>query len=358
MLSLQTGYSAEVEQAYLDHLAKYGKQFGARSNNDVPTSFKNFAKSYEQVKKHNAKADRMYDMELNQFADMTASDFKNLKPEIDQLLKVNPPSPMPNMLVTQVQNSWDWSKSTKLAPVYDQLSCNADWAISAVETLESAIAISKNISIAEARISVQHLIDCDTTNVGCVGGWPARAWKFFQKSGYVAPEDYPYKQYLGAKRQCLAIKDKSAIQKLDSEFRGRQYVTLKVDQLKQLVQIQPLSVSINAPQCFRLYKSGILSQYDCDCNSVSFEEVEVNEIVTIVGFGATEQTDKEYTYCSGYWIVRPSYGPNWGENGYARLCIPRNRETTDFLGTCNVQTYPALPDTGLLKSIQNATVTP
>lgn len=233
----------------------------------------------------------------------------------------------------------------------DQLTCKAHWALSAVETLEAALAIKKNVTAAKNRISVQHLIDCDTTNVGCVGGWPARAWKFFQKIGYVAPEAYPYKQYLGAKRQCLAIKDKTTIKKLDSEFRGRQYVTLKVDQLKQLVQIQPVSVAVNAPPCFRLYKRGVISHYDCPCTSASFDEVEVNEIITVVGFGQTKQTDKEYTYCSGYWIARPSFGATWGENGYVRMCIPRNRELTDTLGTCNIQTYPALPDTGLLKNI-------
>ena len=91
------------------------------------------------------------------------------------------------------------------------MSCNADWALSAVETLEAALAIRRNMTAADTRISVQHLIDCDNTNVGCVGGWPARAWKFFQKAGYVAPENYPYKQYLAAKRQCLAIKEKSTI---------------------------------------------------------------------------------------------------------------------------------------------------
>jgi len=261
--------------------------------------------------------------------------------------------------VKQVRDSWDWSQTNKLAPVSDQLACKASWAISAIETLEAAIAIKKNVTAADTRISVQHLIDCDTTNVGCVGGWPSRAWKYFQKSGFVAPESYPYKKYLGTKRQCLAIRDKSTIKRLDADFKGRQYVTLKVETLKQLVQLQPLSVAINAPPCFKLYKSGILSNYDCGCTSTSFEEVMVNEIVTILGFGTTKQEDKEYTYCSGYWIVRPSFGASWGENGTARLCIPRNRELTDFIGTCNVQTYPALPDTGMLKSIQNIiTVSP
>jgi len=77
----------------------------------------------------------------------------------------------------------------------------------------------------------------------------------------------------------------------------------------------------------------------------------VNEFMTIVGFGATKSNDKEYTLCSGYWIVRPSFGSNFGENGNMRLCIPRNREDTDTLGTCNIQTYPSLPDVGLLAQL-------
>jgi|LauGreDrversion4_2_1035121.scaffolds.fasta_scaffold271469_1 hypothetical protein len=116
LLSLQTGYGTEVEQAYLEHLAKYGKQFGARSNNDIPNSFQNFAKNYEIVKKHNSKADRMFDMELNQFADMSTAELKNLKPEIDQHA-LGRPMEFPSMFVTQIQNSWDWSKSNKIAPV-------------------------------------------------------------------------------------------------------------------------------------------------------------------------------------------------------------------------------------------------
>lgn len=288
LLSLQTGYSPEVEQAYLEYLAKYNKQYGSRSRDDItPPRFEIFAKSYEMVKKHNAKADRLYDMELNQFSDLPSNEVSNIKPELDEFAKSG------NMItpfysVMQVRDSWDWSQTDKLAPVSDQLACKASWAISAIETLEAAIAIRKNISADDTRISAQHLIDCDSTNVGCVGGWPARAWKFFQKSGFVAPESYPNKQYLGVKRQCLAIRDKSTIKRLDADFKGRQYVTLKVEALKQLVQLQPLSVAINAPPCFKFYKSGILSNYDCGCTSTSFEEVTVNEIVTILGFGTTK----------------------------------------------------------------------
>jgi len=60
LLSLQTGYSTEVEQAYIEFLAKYGKEYANR--NDIAANFENFAKSYEIVKMHNAMVGRAFDM--------------------------------------------------------------------------------------------------------------------------------------------------------------------------------------------------------------------------------------------------------------------------------------------------------
>ena len=65
LVSLQTGYSTEVETAYVEYLAKYGKQLASREA--MPNSIENFAKNYEMVKKHNSNPDRLFDMELNQF---------------------------------------------------------------------------------------------------------------------------------------------------------------------------------------------------------------------------------------------------------------------------------------------------
>jgi hypothetical protein len=60
LLSLQSGYNTEVEQAYLEYLAKFGKQYANRY--EINSNFENFAKTYEIVKKHNANAYRLYDM--------------------------------------------------------------------------------------------------------------------------------------------------------------------------------------------------------------------------------------------------------------------------------------------------------
>lgn len=250
-------------------------------------------------------------MELNQFADRNPSHFtKSMKPDLEDLFTIHSNATFENKNVTKmIANSQpvDWSLTDKLNPPTDQKTCNGDWALSAVEALESALAIKTNSTAEFNRISVQHLIDCDTRNQGCLGGWPVRAWKFFYDNGMVAPEDYFYKQYLGIKRSCLSVRGKP-MRLLAKQFRGRSYLTLHVEQMMNFAAVQPMSVAINAPMCVRLYKSGILSQAECDCTSLSYEEVEVTEIMTLIGYGPTQETDKEYAYCSGYWLLRASWG--------------------------------------------------
>jgi hypothetical protein len=120
---------------------------------------------------------------------------------------------------------------------------------------------------------------------------------------------------------------------------------LNVNITKAFVAVQPLAVAVNTPRCLKLYKTGIISRADCECTAATYEEVEVNELMTIVGYGPVAAGSTAAKTCDGYWIVRASYGTSWGENGYARLCIPK--ETTDSIGTYNVQVYPMFPDVGL-----------
>lgn len=123
-------------------------------------------------------------MELNQFADMphTQSSLKafleteGVHPNLKDLA--------PNQTIPESVN---WNISGKMNPVYDQMTCNADWALSSIETLEAALAIKNKASPSQYRMSINQLIDCDKQNSGCMGGWPSRAWKFFGKNGYLAP---------------------------------------------------------------------------------------------------------------------------------------------------------------------------
>jgi len=56
-------------------------------------------------------------------------------------------------------------------------------------------------------------------------------------------------------------------------------------------------------QNFRNYKSGI---YNKTCHNL-------NHAVILVGYGTDKDTKKDY------WLIRNSWGPDWGENGYVRI---------------------------------------
>jgi len=56
----------------------------------------------------------------------------------------------------------------------NQLDCGSCWAFSTADIFQSALAIKNNKNIANGyptdTVSIQYLVDCDVTNLGCEGG--------------------------------------------------------------------------------------------------------------------------------------------------------------------------------------------
>jgi hypothetical protein len=77
----------------------------------------------------------------------------------------------------------------------------------------------------------------------------------------------------------------------------------------------------------------------------------MDHYVTIVGY---KEDPKAVPGCSGYWIVKNSYGPIWGEGGFFRVCIPSDPSKYP-MGTCNLHQTIAIPDVGLIPSSVFAT---
>jgi len=65
---------------------------------------------------------------------------------------------------------------------------------------------------------------------------------------------------------------------------------------------QPIAISA-AAAAFQFYSSGVLKD-GCD--------TDVDHAIQLVGWG----TDPK---AGDYWLVRNSWGPNWGEDGYIRV---------------------------------------
>jgi cathepsin L len=98
-----------------------------------------------------------------------------------------------------------------------------------------------------------------------------------------------------------------------------------VEQLKAAIAQQPVSVTISAGTYpFQHYISGIIT--DVTCGTAQ------NHAVAAVGFGSEDGQD--------YYIVKNSWGANWGEQGYVRIGM-----NGDGPGICGIQEHSLYPET-------------
>ena len=84
----------------------------------------------------------------------------------------------------------DWRDIGAVTEIHSQGSCGACWAITAVETVESAYFIStgKLYDLAETEVIV-----CEDSCEMCAGGWPQEAFDYvIARNGLPLESDLPY----------------------------------------------------------------------------------------------------------------------------------------------------------------------
>ncbi|KAH8248678.1 hypothetical protein KR032_002054 [Drosophila birchii] len=216
----------------------------------------------------------------------------------------------------QIQNGKDWRQSGYISPVQNQGNCVAGWAMSTVGAIEAHMAI-KTGRLTE--LSAQQLIDCNTSNFGCNGGYPSLAFNYTRNNGIASKASYPYR---GAQSTCSY--DPST-----SVGRIRSYVTLRAGDEKQLAEVVynvgPVTAYIDGlHDSFVEYYSGIYQEPNC-----STSRSQLTSPVLVVGFG-TDSNGRDY------WIIKNNSGSYWGEDGYMRLA----RNAGNMCGVASLAQYP------------------
>jgi len=237
-----------------------------------------------------------YTVTSNQFIDVNYTDEFNLQNENHYIpYEANNPIHFETDIVPfQV----DWRKNHKVSSVKNQGHCGGCWAFSSSGAVESAWAIKHNVVY---NLSQQELIDCSTDygNKGCGGGSMDLGFKYIIDNGLCTNLSYPYQ----------AMNQKCQKDQCSSVVNISNYGDLKPNDelnLKKGVAQQPVSVAIQAnKRSFQLYQSGIYSDLDCG--------TQLDHGVLLVGYGFDFETD------TPYWIIKNSWGEEWGENGYIRI---------------------------------------
>lgn len=311
----------------------YNKKYQAHEQEHRFAVFKENVKMIQEL---NAAHDGVtYD--INAFADLTPKEFSEtvltpLSDPFDEIFKLpvlgkadiigKSPILQPDgslIISNDVPKSVDWTKTPCMAGVKDQSFCGSCWAFSTINPLETDICIQKilageNPTLIE--LSEQQLVDCDReTNSGCQGGLYHVAFKYIEQKGICKSEDY---RYTGSNMGDCQERACKAVQKVKSIKR----VSRSIDDVKSAVARGPLSVAIDASR-IQFYKNGIYKT----CKSTT--ENDLNHAVTLVGYGVDHTTNTQY------WIVRNSWGPNWGDRGYIRMQINELEGITD-MGMCGI----------------------
>jgi C1A family cysteine protease len=216
----------------------------------------------------------------------------------------------------------DWRSSFIVGPIKDQGQCGSCWAFSAIGTLESQVMKLLNQSIL---LSEQDMIDC-VKNVGllnccngCEGGEMYSVYEYLLNKMDTTENQYPY---LASDENCKYIS--SSI----NNVKVKDFISLSIGNEEEMVKainnIGPLSVGVNANQDWQLYSKGIYNPSENDCSSNIDKQ---DHGVIVVGYGTENGLD--------YWIIRNSWGKDWGENGYMRLVKGKNA-----CGVANSVIYP------------------
>jgi cathepsin F len=245
---------------------------------------------------------------VTKFSDLTPNEFRRtyLNLDINVLNTIHFEEAEP-ILHFGAEENFDWLDV--LNPVKNQGSCGSCWAFSTVANLEGLYYIKYG---EHKRFSEQMLVDCDTSDSACNGGLMEYTFEWIKSNGGLMLEsDYAY---TGKKGTCKSDSTKYAVKvtgynKLSSDDEN--------DILNYLVETGPLAIAVNADP-LQNYISGIASYSKSTCDPSG-----INHAVNLVGYGVENGTK--------YWLVRNSWGADWGEDGYFRMLRGS--------GTCGINTY-------------------
>jgi cathepsin L len=220
-------------------------------------------------------------------------------------LQADPKAPRPSL------PAFDWSQRGVVGSVRDQGFCGAGWNFATVGVFESMYAI-RNGADNLLKLSEEQLLRCNThiPQATCCGGW--WAFDYILTDGLVGAENLPY---TSGSISCDGGQPSAPLPPCGN-VAGRRYQAAAWDYVdgadgvpdtalikKALCDHGPLIVAVTATDLFQNYKGGVFDEGNAGPS---------NHAVMIVG------------WTPDGWIVRNSWGRDWGRDGYMLIAYGSN----------------------------------
>lgn len=301
-------------------------------NHTISDLFDEFKQTYnrtyatpdEEVLRYNNFRDFLYQVDqrngndssavhgITKFADLSPEEFKNT------FLGYRPTQTNNAKIVSTP--AYDGSETVvNWANIYttavkDQGYCGSCWAFSATEQIESD-SIRLGLLTINDTLSPEQIVQCDSVDEGCNGGNTATAFEYVRTAGGIERDnEYPYTSYYDVTGTCHSNSSDYLVT-VDEYY----LITDESSMMSHIFSTGPISICLDASS-WSSYVSGIITS----CGD------EVDHCVQAVGLNMDE----------GYWIVRNSWGTEWGNEGYIWLESGANM--------CNIAYDPKYVETVLV----------
>ncbi|RLM73545.1 cysteine proteinase 1-like [Panicum miliaceum] len=306
----------ELELNAEAHFASFVRRFGKsyRDEDERARRMSVFKANLRRARRHQ-RLDPTAVHGVTKFSDLTPAEFRRQflglrRSSARDLLKGSSAHKAPILPTDGLPTDFDWREHGAVGPVKNQGSCGSCWSFSTSGALEGAhyLATGKLEVLSE-----QQMVDCDhecdasdprSCDAGCNGGLMTTAFSYLEKVGGLETEkDYPY---TGSDGTCKF--DKS---KIVAQVKNFSVVSVDEDQIAaNLVKHGPLAIGINAV-FMQTYIGGVSCPYICGRH--------LDHGVLLVGYGSAGYAPIRFKE-KPYWIIKNSWGENWGESGYYKIC--------------------------------------
>jgi len=293
-----------VETQFRAWMRQHGKTYAGSEYNKRYQNFQNNIKRNEML---NNLPGQKATFGINKFSDLTLEEFKvmYLLPSFDPkdtcLFPYHADMSKENRAIP---TKFDWRTKGAVYAVKNQGSCGSCWAFSATENVEGQWQIAGNALVS---LSEQWVVDCSTSclqsepNIcdgGCNGGLPWLAYgDIITNKGLTSEADYPYQGVQGTCQTGEPVVAKIA---------NWTYLdTVPTDIETYMYNHGPMSIALNADLLFS-YTSGVISGDPSTCPTSGMDHA-----VLAVGY--------DHTQSPPFWIVKNSWGSDWGMNGYFNI---------------------------------------
>jgi cathepsin L len=298
--------SRAMQEEFLRFKEKYGKVYASKAEQEERFEIfeANFYKSMKQNKMMSS-----YTTGVTQFSDLTEQEFKDTYLRYKKLPGSGSAGNASPKISKDLPESINWVEKGAVTGVKNQGQCGSCWAFATTEQIESYAFINTgelpNLSAQQVTSCTPNVLQCGGTG-GCMGSVTQLGFSYLQLFGQMAEEDYPYVSGTTSDTEECAHDPTKAMVTLTG------YDTLPTNNheavMTHLAEVGPLSIAVDASK-WSTYTGGVFSGCSFDDN------ISINHGVQLVGYGSDFSALGVYDY----WLVRNSWGPNWGEDGYIKL---------------------------------------